>query len=590
MPIDFPKFLSKVQQILRHLKNKGLKLYHISYLKWGLISEVEETQKYTNQQLTNIIANKLAQKSLEIEKEKNNKKLETQGELQKIEKMRSFILSIRNKFHSKQKPKLQSNQNLYPRISYNQSKLYLVNSQANLQFQQYDGKIYQFEEEKQGEIQKEDNQQKIYQFDIENPPQNNEININLNEQHKNQNQSINEQTNQANQLQECTICLEDKKKEQIMKICNHHEFCFDCISEYYSYKIENGNVLFIKCIKEGCPLEAKQEDIELYVSPLLFKRYLRLRNQKKNEEDPNLYQCPEINCNGFCSKNDGLCTICFEYSCAICYQKLHPGVSCDNVPDKEMEQAILDYKIAPCPSCQALIQKNNGCNHITCTNCKYQFCWLCGKQYVQGHFSRGFKQCQQFKDGAPYNQKQNILNFDKNYNDDEEIQQYNQYQRGSCMNRFYDRLEQNYPCFLAICSVLLFPITLCLAWMGVMYAILKPADLDDFSCCLKYFLKTVILLIGLVSFPVVWLGSAVLLGLIIGIIIMGELDASFEVAFYISCVVIPVILLVVSIVYSVQAVYNYDTFVQRVVRALQKPKNDVYQVHNLKVLPKYTGF
>jgi len=43
---------------------------------------------------------------------------------------------------------------------------------------------------------------------------------------------------------------------------------------------------------------------------------------------------------------------------------------------------LLLYLSVQCPRCQVCIEKNGGCNHMQCSKCKHDFCWMClgGKQ------------------------------------------------------------------------------------------------------------------------------------------------------------------------------------------------------------------
>jgi len=37
-----------------------------------------------------------------------------------------------------------------------------------------------------------------------------------------------------------------------------------------------------------------------------------------------------------------------------------------------------------CPRCHVAVEKNGGCNHMTCRQCTYEWCWLCLKLW-KGH-------------------------------------------------------------------------------------------------------------------------------------------------------------------------------------------------------------
>ena len=55
--------------------------------------------------------------------------------------------------------------------------------------------------------------------------------------------------------------------------------------------------------------------------------------------------------------------------------------------EKEYENFVKNSNYKYCPKCKVKVEKSEGCNHMTCVICKYEFCWICLKKYTSNHFA-----------------------------------------------------------------------------------------------------------------------------------------------------------------------------------------------------------
>ena len=66
--------------------------------------------------------------------------------------------------------------------------------------------------------------------------------------------------------------------------------------------------------------------------------------------------------------------------------------------------ALINDISRPCPRCKTAIEKSDGCNKMTCFNCKAYFCYICGDFCdPENPYSQGFE--------LEYENRENDQNF-----------------------------------------------------------------------------------------------------------------------------------------------------------------------------------
>ena len=96
------------------------------------------------------------------------------------------------------------------------------------------------------------------------------------------------------------------------------------------------------------------------------------------------WACPCNECKGFLD-NKNICGVCDRKYCKDCNVELYEGEDhvCDEDTKKTMRLLKRDSK--PCPKCQCVIHKIDGCDQMWCPDCKTAFSWEKGTIETRVH-------------------------------------------------------------------------------------------------------------------------------------------------------------------------------------------------------------
>ncbi|KAJ7642856.1 hypothetical protein B0H17DRAFT_1216309 [Mycena rosella] len=200
----------------------------------------------------------------------------------------------------------------------------------------------------------------------------------------------------------CPVCFCDV--EDPVKLDCGHVYCRECLQHYLRPASQDTGFSPRECLAEVTPsaggdprsaapcrlgiacsiirslLTSAEEDCLLRAS---FLAHI-------NEHPTDFRYCPSPDCE-MVYRPSGMgssfqCPSCLVQVCPACNVG-HEGMSCaehqDNLTGGLAALAKWREKngVKQCPNCHADIEKNGGCNHMTCFFCKTHICWICMKTF-----------------------------------------------------------------------------------------------------------------------------------------------------------------------------------------------------------------
>lgn len=193
----------------------------------------------------------------------------------------------------------------------------------------------------------------------------------------------------------CDICCDDDADMETVSVSCGHRFCRHCYTQYLSQKIkEEGESRRIQCPQSDCDVIVDEKTVALLVDQQTNNKYRELLNRTFVDDNDILRWCPAPDCEyaiectvPSTSLTTVVPTVECQCGCRFCFGcGLYDHQPCICILVKKWLQKCEDDSetanwisahTKECPKCHSTIEKNGGCNHMTCRKCRYEFCWVC---------------------------------------------------------------------------------------------------------------------------------------------------------------------------------------------------------------------
>ncbi|CAG8509783.1 12976_t:CDS:2 [Ambispora gerdemannii] len=217
------------------------------------------------------------------------------------------------------------------------------------------------------------------------------------------------------QRKECIVCTESFDMTQLIRIsidCQHeNNICQECVAGHIEHELQDKGNTEIRCLDENCRNVMTEDYVKKLASETIFERYQQLSLVSTLSQIEDFYWCLNPNCHSGQIHYEGVaapimtCQSCSKKTCVMHLLPIPDGSlncpQCINISEQqelkrqedlqkernrkmeEKSKAYIDSMTKKCPKCNANIEKNDGCDHMTCRapRCGYEFCWLCFADY-----------------------------------------------------------------------------------------------------------------------------------------------------------------------------------------------------------------
>lgn len=207
----------------------------------------------------------------------------------------------------------------------------------------------------------------------------------------------------------CPVCASSQPSDKFYSLACGHSFCKDCWTIYFETQIFQGISIQIGCMAQKCNVRVPEDLVlTLVTRPVMRDKYQQFAFKDYVKSHPELRFCPGPNCQIIVQSSEisakrAICKVCHTGFCFKCGMDYHAPTDCQIIKkwltkcaDDSETANYISAHTKDCPKCHICIEKNGGCNHMQCFNCKHDFCWMCLGDW-KTHGSE-YYECSRYKD------------------------------------------------------------------------------------------------------------------------------------------------------------------------------------------------
>lgn len=206
---------------------------------------------------------------------------------------------------------------------------------------------------------------------------------------------------------ECSVCAEIVHCKLMVTLSQcQHRLCRVCLRRHILSSIERKRET-PKCPYPNCQRELRHfDDLQQVLRRRQYEHLNYQLNMTAISKMPGIKYCLTPDCD-YCVQYDTTscsqkvkvtkfeCKKCEMVYCLDCKCRWHDGFSSchawkrsvkrkkyENYADQKYGKWYKDNRkmVKECPGCHGHVEKNEGCNHMTC-RCETEWCWLCGQVF-----------------------------------------------------------------------------------------------------------------------------------------------------------------------------------------------------------------